>query len=65
MTKVGSTSRPRWTHCGLERRLTPEKPTPMVHWITSQVRELYYIHPHDVTYATFCQGRYQGRTDLA
>ena len=27
-------------------------------WVTSQVRELSYIHSHDVTYATFCQGPY-------
>ncbi len=25
-------------------------------WVTSQVRELSYIHSRDVTYATFCQG---------
>jgi len=25
-------------------------------WVTSQVRELSYIHARDVTYATFCQG---------
>jgi predicted dithiol-disulfide oxidoreductase (DUF899 family) len=24
-------------------------------WVTSQVRELSYIHSRDVTYATFCQ----------
>ena len=28
-------------------------------WVTSQVRELSYIHSRDVTYATFCQGPYQ------
>src|ERR1700722_1636282 len=28
-------------------------------WVTSQVRELSYIHARDVTYATFCQGPYQ------
>jgi predicted dithiol-disulfide oxidoreductase (DUF899 family) len=28
-------------------------------WVTSQVRELSYIHSRDVTYATFCQGRYE------
>ena len=27
-------------------------------WVTSQVRELAYIHTRDVTYATFCQGPY-------
>jgi predicted dithiol-disulfide oxidoreductase (DUF899 family) len=27
-------------------------------WVTSQVRELSYIHSRDVTYATFCQGPY-------
>jgi predicted dithiol-disulfide oxidoreductase (DUF899 family) len=27
-------------------------------WVTSQVRELSYIHARDVTYATFCQGPY-------
>jgi predicted dithiol-disulfide oxidoreductase (DUF899 family) len=27
-------------------------------WVTSQVRELSYIHGRDVTYATFCQGPY-------
>jgi predicted dithiol-disulfide oxidoreductase (DUF899 family) len=26
---------------------------------TSQVRELTYLHSHDVTYATFCQGPYE------
>ena len=26
---------------------------------TSQVRELSFIHSHDVTYATFCQGPYE------
>ena len=26
-------------------------------WVTSQVRELSYIHARDVTYATFCQAR--------
>ncbi len=25
-------------------------------WVTSQVRELSYIHSRDVTYATFCKG---------
>jgi predicted dithiol-disulfide oxidoreductase (DUF899 family) len=25
-------------------------------WVTSQVRELSYIHSRDVTFATFCQG---------
>ena len=28
-------------------------------WVTSQVRELSYIHSRDVTYATFCQGQYE------
>ena len=28
-------------------------------WVTSQVRELSYIHARDVTYATFCQGPYE------
>src|SRR5262245_50672753 len=28
-------------------------------WVTSQVRELPYIHSRDVTFATFCQGRYE------
>jgi predicted dithiol-disulfide oxidoreductase (DUF899 family) len=28
-------------------------------WVTSQVRELSYIHSRDVTYATFCQGPYK------
>jgi predicted dithiol-disulfide oxidoreductase (DUF899 family) len=27
-------------------------------WVTSQVRELSYIHARDITYATFCQGPY-------
>jgi predicted dithiol-disulfide oxidoreductase (DUF899 family) len=27
-------------------------------WVTSQVRELSYIHKRDVSYATFCQGPY-------
>jgi predicted dithiol-disulfide oxidoreductase (DUF899 family) len=27
-------------------------------WLTSQVRELSYIHSRDVTYAVFCQGPY-------
>ena len=27
-------------------------------WVTSQVRELSHIHSRHVTYATFCQGRY-------
>jgi predicted dithiol-disulfide oxidoreductase (DUF899 family) len=30
-----------------------------VHLVTSQVRELSYIHRRDVTYATFCQGAYE------
>ena len=28
-------------------------------WVTSQIRELSYIHSRDVTYATFCQGPYE------
>jgi len=28
-------------------------------WVTSQVRELSYIHSRDVTFATFCQGPYR------
>jgi predicted dithiol-disulfide oxidoreductase (DUF899 family) len=28
-------------------------------WVTSQVRELCYVHSRDVTYATFCQGPYE------
>jgi predicted dithiol-disulfide oxidoreductase (DUF899 family) len=28
-------------------------------WVTSQVRELSYIHSRDVTFATFCQGPYE------
>jgi predicted dithiol-disulfide oxidoreductase (DUF899 family) len=28
-------------------------------WVTSQVRELSYMHVRDVTYATFCQGPYE------
>jgi predicted dithiol-disulfide oxidoreductase (DUF899 family) len=28
-------------------------------WVTSQVRELSYLHKRDVTYATFCQGPYE------
>src|ERR1700734_3785787 len=28
-------------------------------WVTSQVRELTYIHARDVTYATFSQGPYE------
>jgi predicted dithiol-disulfide oxidoreductase (DUF899 family) len=28
-------------------------------WVTSQVRELSYIHSRDVTYATFCQAPYE------
>jgi predicted dithiol-disulfide oxidoreductase (DUF899 family) len=28
-------------------------------WVTSQVRELSYIHKRDVTYAVFCQGPYE------
>jgi predicted dithiol-disulfide oxidoreductase (DUF899 family) len=28
-------------------------------WVTSQVRELSYIHARDITYAVFCQGPYE------
>jgi len=28
-------------------------------WVTSQVRELSYLHARDVTYATICQGPYE------
>jgi predicted dithiol-disulfide oxidoreductase (DUF899 family) len=28
-------------------------------WVTSQVRELTYIHSRDVTFAVFCQGPYE------
>jgi predicted dithiol-disulfide oxidoreductase (DUF899 family) len=28
-------------------------------WVTSQVRELSYIHSRDVTFATSCQGPYE------
>src|ERR1043165_5591031 len=28
-------------------------------WVTSQVRELSYLHSRDVTYATVCQGPYE------
>ena len=28
-------------------------------WVTSQVRELSYIHSREVTYAVFCQGPYE------
>jgi predicted dithiol-disulfide oxidoreductase (DUF899 family) len=28
-------------------------------WVTSQVRELSYIHSRDATFAVFCQGAYQ------
>jgi predicted dithiol-disulfide oxidoreductase (DUF899 family) len=28
-------------------------------WVTSQVRELSYLHSRDVTYATICQGPYE------
>src|SRR5579859_4847183 len=28
-------------------------------WVTSQVRELSYIHQRDVTFAVFCQGPYE------
>ena len=28
-------------------------------WVTSQVRELSYVHSRDVTFAVFCQGPYE------
>ena len=28
-------------------------------WVTSQVRELSYIHARDITYATLCQGPHE------
>jgi predicted dithiol-disulfide oxidoreductase (DUF899 family) len=28
-------------------------------WVTTQVRELSYIHSRDVTFAVFCQGAYE------
>src|SRR6201993_4031731 len=28
-------------------------------WVTSQLRELSYLHSRDVTYAIFCQGPYE------
>ena len=28
-------------------------------WVTTQVRELSYIHSRDVTFAVFCQGPYE------
>jgi predicted dithiol-disulfide oxidoreductase (DUF899 family) len=28
-------------------------------WVTSQVRELSYLHSRDITYATFCQGPFE------
>ncbi|MBA0053707.1 DUF899 domain-containing protein [Streptomyces sp. AJS327] len=28
-------------------------------WVTSQVRELSYLHSRDITYAVFCQGPYE------
>jgi Bacterial protein of unknown function (DUF899) len=31
-----------------------------LHLVTSEVRELSYIHARDITYATFCQGPYDG-----
>ena len=41
----------------------PGKPAPEqcegCTWVTSQVRELSYIHSRDVTYAIFCQGPYE------
>src|SRR5581483_6126477 len=40
----------------------PGKPAPEqcegCTWVTSQVRELSYIHSRDVTFAVFCQGPY-------
>jgi len=39
----------------------PGKPAPEqcegCTWVTSQVRELSYVHSRDVTFAVFCQGR--------
>ena len=41
----------------------PGKPAPQqcegCTWVTSQVRELSYIHARDVTFAVFCQGPYE------
>src|SRR5579863_3270117 len=41
---------------------SPGKPAPKqcegCTWVTSQVRELSYIHSRDVTFAVFCQGPY-------
>ncbi|HZQ54947.1 MAG TPA: DUF899 family protein [Bryobacteraceae bacterium] len=41
----------------------PGKPAPEqcegCTWVTSQVRELSYIHSRDVTFAVFCQGPYE------
>jgi predicted dithiol-disulfide oxidoreductase (DUF899 family) len=42
-------------HAGLP---APEQ-CPGCTWVTSQVRELSYIHARDVTYAAFCQGPYE------
>jgi predicted dithiol-disulfide oxidoreductase (DUF899 family) len=28
-------------------------------WVTTQVAELSYLHSRDITYADFCQGRYE------
>jgi predicted dithiol-disulfide oxidoreductase (DUF899 family) len=42
---------------------SPGKPAPKqcegCTWVTSQVRELSYIHSRDVTFAVFCQGPYE------
>src|SRR5262249_18509043 len=32
-------------------------------WVTSQVRELSYLHSRDVTFAVFCQGPYEEGCD--
>jgi len=41
----------------------PGKPAPEqcegCTWVTSQVRELSYVHSRDVTFAVFCQGPYE------
>jgi predicted dithiol-disulfide oxidoreductase (DUF899 family) len=39
-------------------RLAPEQCEGCT-WVTSQVRELSYIHSRDVTFAVFCQGPYE------
>jgi len=42
---------------------SPGKPAPKqcegCTWVTSQVRELSYIHSRDATFAVFCQGPYE------